>query len=735
MNNSKSSPTIINCLFENNFAVAIVAIGGAMYNQESLPAVTNCTVTNNSARNRGGGVYSIDSSPTLTNCILWNNPPDALFPVPSGSMLITYSDVEGGYDGEGNIDADPLFVDPANGDCRLREGSPCIDSGTCVGAAVKDILGVWRPQGAGVDMGAYEYVFSTDDADGDGISDDDEGTEDSDLDGVPDYLDPDSDDDGLLDSDEGPPDADLDGAPNYLDRDSDNDGIEDGDEVAAGLDPSDPDDATADGDGDGLTGWEEVVHHTDASNPDTDGDGALDGWEVTYGLDPTVHDSAEDTDGDGLPNLYEFEIDTSPTDETDPPANLYVATDGSDTIGEGIPTSPWRTIARAMAAANIYTSSSVARIYSHPETIHLAPGTYDERVEFVADVTIAGAGPGSTTIQHFDPYEFEHFVVTGADSARIEACTITLPGMHADITVLVRIDDMAMDIADCVMDGGDNLFSIGVLVSGVDSSDSEISDSVIRRVQYGIQAVDSGVNITGNTFEGIRDDAVFVRLPEDKKKTGGETPLLGDARDSFSGVNRFRSVLGYCVANMNPVETRAEFNDWGVYTDTEIAGLVAGPVDFEPFIGDMIPPGSVVGRIVDGDTLDQLSRHLDPMLTIYPLSLEAVPDTETGLCMLSDIPPGMYTVTAAANGYEPTGREIEIGSTEVKVLTLALERKGVPAVPGDVNATDDVDAVDVQIVINQALGVETQLECDLDGNDSVNAVDVQLVINAALGIV
>ena len=49
---------------------------------------------------------------------------------------IHHSDVEGGYAGEGNIDADPLFVDGPEGDCCLSQlaagqpqDSPCLDAG------------------------------------------------------------------------------------------------------------------------------------------------------------------------------------------------------------------------------------------------------------------------------------------------------------------------------------------------------------------------------------------------------------------------------------------------------------------------------------------------------------------------------------------------------------------------------------------------------------------------------
>ncbi len=53
--------------------------------------------------------------------------------------------------------ADPRFVDQANGDYHLLRSSPCIDTGTSVGAPDTDIEGNSRPRGAGHDIGAYEY--------------------------------------------------------------------------------------------------------------------------------------------------------------------------------------------------------------------------------------------------------------------------------------------------------------------------------------------------------------------------------------------------------------------------------------------------------------------------------------------------------------------------------------------------------------------------------------------------
>ena len=44
--------------------------------------------------------------------------------------MVTYTDIEGGWEGEGNIDTDPLFIDPENDDFHIGDYSPCIDRGT-----------------------------------------------------------------------------------------------------------------------------------------------------------------------------------------------------------------------------------------------------------------------------------------------------------------------------------------------------------------------------------------------------------------------------------------------------------------------------------------------------------------------------------------------------------------------------------------------------------------------------
>jgi len=85
------------------------------------------------------------------NTILWANfAPDGNEIYLDNSVIdATYSDIQGGWSGEGNIDADPLFVDPDNGDYHLQEGSPCIDAG--------DPNSPLDPDGTIADIGAFYF--------------------------------------------------------------------------------------------------------------------------------------------------------------------------------------------------------------------------------------------------------------------------------------------------------------------------------------------------------------------------------------------------------------------------------------------------------------------------------------------------------------------------------------------------------------------------------------------------
>ncbi len=158
---------LTNCLLTGNQADFA---GGAMYNVTGNPALTNCTFAANSSGADGGALmFNVGAAmPAVANCILRNDFVAGIV----GDATIIYSNVQGGWPGEGNIDRNPLFADPMNGDFSLLPGSSCIDAANnnaVPATAGTDLGGDPRfaddldtdDTGLGdcplVDMGAYEF--------------------------------------------------------------------------------------------------------------------------------------------------------------------------------------------------------------------------------------------------------------------------------------------------------------------------------------------------------------------------------------------------------------------------------------------------------------------------------------------------------------------------------------------------------------------------------------------------
>ncbi|MEK7794554.1 MAG: choice-of-anchor Q domain-containing protein, partial [Candidatus Hydrogenedentota bacterium] len=344
-NFAQSSPDIINCIFAGNESRVL---GGAIHNLNNAhPRIVNCTITENTAGQQGGAISNEGgSAPMVVNSVLWSNSPDQITDRDSSVSAASFSIIQGGFAGDGNIDADPLFVDPANRNFHLLGDSPGISAGTLDGAPNHDIDGVPRPQGPAPDIGAFEQGP---DFDFDGIPDFIEGQDDPDGDTIPNFQDDDSDGDSITDLEEGAIDSDSDGIPDYLDLDSDDDGITDASESTNGLNQRDPSDAAADRDGDGVSNIDEInVHTTRIDDADTDNDLMNDGYEVRSALDPLFNDAALDPDNDGLENLLESLIDTYPFDPNDPVDDVFVATTGNDATGTGLNANPWKTISFAI---------------------------------------------------------------------------------------------------------------------------------------------------------------------------------------------------------------------------------------------------------------------------------------------------------------------------------------------------------------------------------------------------
>lgn len=165
INNNPGKPKLTNCIFDRNTAQNASGGGYANYHG-SNSILINCTLYANGSPPAGGGIRNWDSTLALTNCIVWGNSPYQISSAGASALTVSYSNIQDTWPGTANINADPLFVDPAAGDLRLSSGSPCTDKGS--NAAVPpgittDLDGnprICDGDGNGteiVDVGAYEF--------------------------------------------------------------------------------------------------------------------------------------------------------------------------------------------------------------------------------------------------------------------------------------------------------------------------------------------------------------------------------------------------------------------------------------------------------------------------------------------------------------------------------------------------------------------------------------------------
>jgi hypothetical protein len=167
---------VINCVISGNFAETCAG-GILLFTSAANPSkLTNCTIVGNTCKQLCGGLYCEGAAPIVTNCVIWGNVASE-DPQISGAPSVTYSCVEGGYAGAGNIDVDPLFVDADGPDDRpgtpddnprLRPDSPCANTGLdeAPGLPATDLDGHARVLCGMVDMGAYESGFGDYECDG-----------------------------------------------------------------------------------------------------------------------------------------------------------------------------------------------------------------------------------------------------------------------------------------------------------------------------------------------------------------------------------------------------------------------------------------------------------------------------------------------------------------------------------------------------------------------------------------
>jgi hypothetical protein len=154
---------ITNCLFDRNTALE----GGAIRNSNAILTVTNCTMVDNVGLNSSGAYHGLNSSTDtkFQNCIFWNNtsPGGPIYSGAGAQLAISFSNVPGGYSGEGNIDVDPMFNSIESGSFQILPNSPCVDAGNDTALpddVTTDLAGNERVFGDSVDMGAFEALYS-----------------------------------------------------------------------------------------------------------------------------------------------------------------------------------------------------------------------------------------------------------------------------------------------------------------------------------------------------------------------------------------------------------------------------------------------------------------------------------------------------------------------------------------------------------------------------------------------
>jgi parallel beta-helix repeat protein len=129
-------------IFRNNVIFNNKDAKGRGYGGLRLLSATDTQVYNNTLYGNSVGI-TVKGGVTVRNNIVYGNGKDIEH---SGNSVVSE-----------NLTTDPKFVNPEAMNFRLRPGSPAIDKGAAIAEVPKDLDGVSRPQGAGYDIGAFEF--------------------------------------------------------------------------------------------------------------------------------------------------------------------------------------------------------------------------------------------------------------------------------------------------------------------------------------------------------------------------------------------------------------------------------------------------------------------------------------------------------------------------------------------------------------------------------------------------
>lgn len=142
-------------------------------------------------------------------------------------------------------------------------------------------------------------------------------------------------------------------------------------------------------------------------------------------------------------------------------------------------------------------------------------------------------------------------------------------------------------------------------------------------------------------------------------------------------------------------------------------------------------PGTIAGTVVESSGKGP-ATPIDGATVTLRGPANATAQTDVSGAYSFEVIDGAYTIRASKNGFggQTLNRSVAGGNTEQVLFTLDPQVGD----PADVDGSGDVNAVDIQFVINGVLGLPVPVNVDVNSDGQANASDVQLTINAALGI-
>jgi hypothetical protein len=106
-----SHPMILNCLVVGN-RTSDPNFGATVYCMDSNSIIENCAIVDNYGAELGTSIYLIDCDVLISNSIIRDDAPEQITVESGNDPIVVYSNVQGGWPGTGNIDADPIFASP-----------------------------------------------------------------------------------------------------------------------------------------------------------------------------------------------------------------------------------------------------------------------------------------------------------------------------------------------------------------------------------------------------------------------------------------------------------------------------------------------------------------------------------------------------------------------------------------------------------------------------------------------